>query len=188
MSAQFLTVQGISAMFNITSLPELYAHAIAIEREAVTRYREFAQWMRDLGEDHVADLFEKLEKAQKQHLRGLETETAHFPLPELSPWQYAWLFTSLPRSLDNAFPLMPQSTRDALKLALAAERRAVGFYRSVAQEAADAMVRMIATTMLGEERHHIRDIERALEQEPDPHIDWEAVYAEEGPRASVTWI
>ena len=175
-------------MFNITTLPELYAHAIAIEREAVVRYREFAQWMRDLGEDHVADLFEKLERKEKDHLRGLEKETANYPLPELSPWQYAWLFTSLPRSLDNAFPLMPQSTRDALKLALAAERRAISFYHSVANEAAEPMVRMIATTMLGEERHHIRDIERALEREPDPHIDWEAVYAEEGTRASVTWI
>ncbi len=175
-------------MLTIANLPELYAHAIAIEREAVVRYREFAQWMRDLGEDHVADLFEQLERKEREHLLGLEKETAHFPLPELSPRQYAWLFTSLPRTLDNAFPLMPQSTRDALKLALAAERRAVGFYRSVASEAADPMVRMIATTMLGEERHHIREIERALEREPDPHIDWEAVYAEERPRGSVTWI
>ena len=175
-------------MFSITTLPELYAHAIAIEREAVVRYREFSQWMRDLGEDHVADLFDKLEKTEKDHLHGLEKETAQFPLPELSPWQYAWLFTSLPRSLDNAFPLMPQSTRDALKLALSAEHRAISFYRSVANEAADPMVRMIATTMLGEERHHVRDIERALEREPDPHIDWEAVYAEQDTRGSVTWI
>ena len=174
-------------MVNVASLPELYAHAIAIEREAVVRYREFAQWMRDLGEDDVADLFERLEKQEREHLRGMERETAHFPLPELSPWQYAWLFTSLPRSLDNAFPLMPQSTRDALKLALAAERRAINFYCDVTAEAADPMVRMIATTLLGEERHHIRDIERALEREPDPRIDWEAVYAEEGGRGSATW-
>lgn len=174
-------------MLNVASLPELYAHAIAIEREAVVRYREFSQWMRDLGEDHVAELFEKLEEIEKQHLRALEKETAQFPLPELSPWQYAWLFTSLPGTLDDAFPLMPQNTRDALKLALAAERRAINFYRNVANEAQDPVVRMVATTMLGEERHHIRDIERALEREPDRHIDWEAVYEEEGARKGATW-
>ena len=175
-------------MLNVTNLPELYAHAIAIEREAVVRYREFSQWMRDLGEDDVAELFEKLEKIEREHLCALEKETAHFPLPELSPWQYAWLFTSLPGTLENAFPLMPQSTRDALKLALAAERRAIGFYRNVVNEAQDPAVRMVATTMLGEERHHIRDIERALERKPDPHIDWEAVYEEEGARKGATWV
>ena len=174
-------------MLNVANLPELYAHAIAIEREAVVRYREYAEWMRDLGVDHVADLFDKLEKVEKAHLRGLEKETAGFPLPELSPWQYAWLFTSLPRTLENAFPLMPQNTRDALKLALAAEHRAIGFYRSVADEAADPMVRMVATTMLGEERHHVRDLERVLASEPDPHIDWEEVYADEAARGSRTW-
>lgn len=174
-------------MLNVASLPELYAHAIAIEREAVVRYREYAEWMRDLGVDHVADLFEKLGRLEKVHLRDLEKETAHFPLPELSPWQYAWLFTSLPGTLDNAFPLMPQSTHDALKLALAAERRAIDFYRNVADEATDPVLRMLATRLLGEERHHIRDIEQMLAREPDPHIDWEEVYAEESARRSATW-
>ena len=174
-------------MLNVADLPELYAHAIAIEREAVVRYREYAQWMRDLGVDHVADLFEQLEKMEHEHQRGLEKATAHLRLPDLSPWQYAWLFTSLPGTLDNAFPLMPQSTHDALKLALAAERRAISFYRNVADEAADPVVRMLATSLLGEERHHIRAIERLLEREADPHIDWEEVYAEEPPRGSASW-
>lgn len=174
-------------MLTVANIPEFYAHAIAIEREAVNRYREFAQWMSDLGMDHVAELFEKLEQMEKQHLRLLEKDAAHFPLPELSPWQYAWLFTSLPGPLETAFPLMPQNTHDALKLALAAERRAVNFFRGVAETARDPGVRILAAKMVEDERHHIDDIERLLKREHDPVIDWETVYGEGGLHRHASW-
>ena len=158
------------------NVPELYAHALAVEREAAVRYREFAQWMHDLGIDHVAVLFDHLQEEEAKHLRRLEEETDGMQLPELSPWQYAWLFTSLPESIDQAFPLMPQNTRDALAFALAAERRAKRFFDSVALEAEDQAVRKLASEMLTEECHHIEEIEHQLEIEPDPAVDWSAVY------------
>lgn len=158
----------------MNSVPELYAHALAVEREAAVRYREFAQWMHDLGIEHVAALFEHLHEEESEHLRRLEQETDGMQLPELSPWQYAWLFTSLPDSIDQAFPLMPQNTRDALSFALAAEHRAKRFFDCVASEAEDGAVRMLASAMAIDESQHIADIERQLALEPDPAIDWDA--------------
>ena len=38
-------------MSRIASIPELYAYAIAIEREAAERYAELAQRMSDLGDE-----------------------------------------------------------------------------------------------------------------------------------------
>ncbi|MBI3372536.1 MAG: ferritin family protein [Betaproteobacteria bacterium] len=165
----------------MNSVPELYAHALAVEREAAVRYREFAQWMHDLGIDHVAVLFDHLQEEEAKHLRRLEQETDGMPLPELSPWQYAWLFTSLPDTIEQAFPLMPQNTRDALAFALAAERRAQRFFDTVASEAEDQAVRELASEMLAEECQHIEEIEHQLEIEPDPAVDWNLVY--EGTRA-----
>lgn len=158
------------------SVPELYAHALAVEREAAVRYREFAQWMHDLGIDHVALLFDHLQQEEARHLRRLEAETDGIPLPELSPWQYAWLFTSLPDTIDQAFPLMPQNTRDALAFALSAEKRAKRFFDAVATEAEDQAVRKLAAEMSIEECRHIEEIERQLELEPDPAIDWSSIY------------
>lgn len=158
----------------MNSVPELYAHALAVEREAAVRYREFAQWMHDLGIDHVAALFEHLQEEEGEHLRRLEQETDGMQLPELSPWQYAWLFTSLPDSIDQAFPLVPQNTRDALSFALTAEHRTKRFFDCVAAEAEDRAVRTLASSMAIEECQHIADIEHQLELEPDPAIDWDA--------------
>lgn len=158
----------------MNSVPELYAHAIAVEREAAVRYREFAQWMHDLGIDRVAALFEHLLQEEAEHLRRLERETDRMELPELSPWQYAWLFTSLPEPIDQAFPLMPQNTRDALSFALAAEHRAKRFFDCVALEAEDQAVRMLASSLSIEECRHIADLEHQRELEPDPPIAWAA--------------
>jgi hypothetical protein len=42
------------------SLPELYAHALMIEREATKRFAELERLMRDAGHDYLADEFERI--------------------------------------------------------------------------------------------------------------------------------
>jgi rubrerythrin len=56
----------------IRSAVELYAHAIAVEREAAERYAEFAQRMNDLGEEAVAAVFGRLAGLEAEHLGALE--------------------------------------------------------------------------------------------------------------------
>ena len=63
------------AVIPVSTPNELYAHAIAIEREAAERYSEFAQHMADEGNDQVATLFRTLAVFEAEHLDTLEART-----------------------------------------------------------------------------------------------------------------
>ena len=67
----------------IHTAPALYAHAIAIEREAVARYSEFAERMSDLGNDAAAEVFATLARMECEHLEELNKRTAGLALPAL---------------------------------------------------------------------------------------------------------
>jgi rubrerythrin len=158
------------------SASELFAHALAIEREALSRYREFAGWMRDLGIERVASVFQRFEEGEREHLAALEHSAAGLELPEISPWEYAWFFVSSPVYMEVTFPLMPQTPRDALALACAAERRAEEFFLVAANSMRDASGVKLAVEMALEEHRRVAEIERLLQREPDPRLDWEALY------------
>ncbi|HXZ52291.1 MAG TPA: ferritin family protein [Burkholderiales bacterium] len=156
------------------SAAELFAHAIAMEREAQSRYRQFAEWMLDLGIASVARLFQKLERSGR--LEMLESEAADLELPEISPWEYAWFFTASPAYMEVSFPLMPQTPRDALALACAAEHRVEEFFLLAANGMRDAEGVKLAVEMALAAHRRVAELERALRREPDPRLDWEGVY------------
>src|SRR3989304_4011184 len=58
------------------TLPELYAHALAMEREAAKRFAELEQLMRDVGLEHLAEEFAKIGREEKEQyeLLALGTE------------------------------------------------------------------------------------------------------------------
>ena len=158
------------------SAAELFAHALAIEREGLSRYRELADWMRDLGIEGVESVFRKLEQSERAHLDTLERSAAGLELPEISPWEYAWYFTSSPAYMELTFPLMPQTPRDALALACVAERRAQEFFLEAANRIGDAGGIKLAVEMALEEHHRVAEIERAMRVTPDPRLDWELLH------------
>jgi rubrerythrin len=68
----------------VHSVSELYAHAIAIEREAAERYSELAERMDDEGREELARVFAELARMEAGHLETLERraqeETSHVEL------------------------------------------------------------------------------------------------------------
>jgi rubrerythrin len=162
---------------NIRSVAELYAHALAIEREAAARYREFAARMDDEGNDGAARLFRELAGFEGQHAAQLENETRGMLLPSLAPGDYAWLDSGAPESAahDLLFRLMTPS--DALEIALAAELRAQDFFEHVRAEARDVRLRELATEMAQEEQVHAAWVRETLARTPDPRIDWDRIDA-----------
>jgi rubrerythrin len=58
--------------------------------------------------------------------------------------------------------------RNALEIALAAERRAHVFFEHVLMTAADPALRALAREMAADEQEHIGLIERLLERTPEP--------------------
>lgn len=167
---------------SIGSVGEFYAHALAIEREASTRYLEFAEHMADEGNDHVATLFRSLAKFEAEHVHQLLEATRQMELPEIAPGQYAWLDQGAPETAAHDLLFRLMTPHDALEIALAAERRAQRFFDQVYETATDDELRELALDMAREEADHVDWVERALKANPDPHIDWSRVLEERGAR------
>jgi rubrerythrin len=163
-------------MQTIASAAELYAHAIAIEREAAERYAELAQHMADLGNESVAELFGRLAGFEAEHLETLLRRTDGVGVPEVAAAAYRWLDTGAPETAarDLVFRLM--TPHNALEVALGAERRAQAFFEHVFATAADPALRALAQEMAAEEREHVRLVEELLARTPDPNVDWAALF------------
>lgn len=162
----------------IGGVPELYAHALAIEREAAARYLEFAERMADEGNAHVATLFRSLARFESEHVAQLEEATRDMRLPEIAQGQYAWLDAGAPETAAHDLVFRLMTPHAALEIALAAERRARRFFDQVYENSDDEQLRELALDMAREEDDHVAWVERALAANPDPHIDWEKVLEE----------
>jgi rubrerythrin len=161
----------------IRSVPVLYAHALAIEREAAARYREFAERMTDEGNDAAARFFRELAGYEREHAARLEIETSGMTLPRLAPEEYAWLDAGAPESAAHDLLFQLMTPNDALEIALAAELRAKAFFEQVHGEASDTRLRDLASEMALEEQVHAAWVREALARMPDPRIDWDRVDA-----------
>jgi len=157
----------------------LYAHAIAIEREAAARYAELAAHMRDLGNDGVAELFAALARMEQKHLETLVAEVQEMALPGIDASEYAWLDSGAPETAAREFVFRMMTPRDALAIALAAERRAQAFFLRMQRLGGDPATRTLAQDMAAEESDHIALVERALAQVPDPAQGWSLLFERE---------
>lgn len=146
------------------TLPELYAHAIVLERDATRRFEVFARCMREAGFEHLAEEFDAIGKEEREQYELLATGTKNADLPEIGPWEYAWHFMGPAGDVVPA----PQSTRDVLGLAISAERRTMNFYADVAENVEDDAVSAFAAEMATDESRHIERLERLLAREPEP--------------------
>jgi rubrerythrin len=163
-------------MQGIRSAAELYAHAIAIEREAAQRYAEFARHMADLGNVAVAELFRRLAGFEAEHLETLLRRTDGVAVPEIAAAGYRWLDAGAPETAARELVFRLMTPRHALEIALGAEQRAQEFFEHVFATAADSALRALAQEMAAEEREHVSMVEDLLAQTPDPNVDWPAFF------------
>ena len=145
------------------TLIDLYAHSLAIERDAFKRFVELERFMRDAGMDYIAEEFEKIGREEQEQYEALALGTAERELPEIADWEYAWHYLGP----DADKPAAPKSARDALKLALSTERRAQNFYVDVAEHASDDTVCAFAAEMAADEQRHVTRLELLLAREPE---------------------
>lgn len=162
-------------MQEIRSVPELYACALAIEREAAARYTEFADRMAGLGNEALADLFGTLARFEAAHLDELERRTRGIALPA-APEGHAWIEQGAPAPEARELVYRLMTPRQALAIALAAERRAQAFFESALMRAGDPAVEALAREMAAEEQEHVALVERMLDRTPEPVVDWTALF------------
>jgi len=160
----------------IRTAPELYAHAIAIEREAAERYAEFAERMADLGNEAVAELFSRLAGFEAEHLETLLRRTDGVTLPQFAAHEYRWLDAGAPETGARELVFRLMTPRHALEIALGAEKRAQAFFEHVLMTAEDPALRALAKEMAAEEQEHVSIVERLLARTPDPNVDWPALF------------
>ena len=160
----------------IQSAPELYAHAIAIEREAAARYAELAQLMADRGQEAVADIFSYLARLEGEHLDTLERRTAGVALPRIAAGEYHWFDAGAPETAAHEWLFRLITPRQALLIALEAEKRAQVFFERVYLTSNDPALRGLAQEMALEESEHVAMVERLVERTPEPQVDWASIY------------
>jgi rubrerythrin len=146
------------------SLPELYAHALNVEREATKRFAELEQLMRGAGQDYLADEFERIGNEEREQYEALAFGTQGRQLPEIEAWEYAWHYMG---SMVGQ-PAAPKNAREALALAISTERRAMCFYADVAEHCEDDTLCAFAAEMATDEARHVQRLEMLLAREPVP--------------------
>lgn len=167
-----------AAAVPIRTPAELYAHAIAIEREAADTYADFAKRMDDFGNEEVAKLFRTLAVFEAEHLGTLEARTAGVAVPKIAPGEYAWLDAGAPETVARELVYRLLTPRQALAIALEAERRAHQFFADVRATAEDPALRALAQEMAAEELGHIAMVERALERTPEGRVNWARIFGD----------
>jgi rubrerythrin len=158
----------------IRSTAELYAHALAMELGASQRYVELALQMRSEGENGLAELFWRLGREEGEHyaalVRRIDEERIVLPV------------ATARRAAPPADLVTRLTTRrQALAIALDAERRSRDYFLLAARTTLDAGARALARELAEEEDAHIRlllDEMRRPETEPARASEWDRLFVE----------
>jgi rubrerythrin len=156
----------------IGSTEELLAYSLALETEAVDRFNDLADQMEMHHNFEVADLFRKLAKIEGLHIENVNKTSAGMQLPSMSAWEFEWNGGESPEggSMEDAHYLM--ETWHAIDLAMQGEKRAVAFFRHVAETASDTKVIQMALELLEEEEEHVELLLAWQKRFPKPEDDW----------------
>jgi rubrerythrin len=156
----------------VTSVKELMAYAVALETEAEQRYRDLADQMDVHNNLDVATLFRTLAHYEAEHAKRLDDQAEEMGARELPSGRAVWPDAEPPENVGHLDAHYLMTPAQALRLALAAERRALAFYQEVAAISGDGPLRSAADAMAAEEEQHVRMVESMLARYPDTPADW----------------
>jgi rubrerythrin len=148
------------------------AQALAMEREAVQRYTEFADAMEVHNNRDVATLFRTMAQYEDKHASQIMDQMGWTDAPEPPEGGFGWPDPEAPETapFDEVHYLM--QPWHALQLALAAEQRAEAFFGELAQATTSESVRRAALELQAEEHEHVELVRAWLEKVPMPDGDW----------------
>jgi rubrerythrin len=154
------------------SLADFMAQALAMEREAVERYTEFADAMEMHNNREVATMFRTMASYESKHAEQIMAEMGWKEAPEPPAGGFGWPDLEPPETVpfDEVHYLM--QPWHALQLALAAEQRAEAFFGTLAQAATTESVRRAALELQAEEHEHVELVRAWIAKVPVPDGDW----------------
>lgn len=154
------------------TIEDLMSQALAMEREAVARYQELADIMDTHNNPEVAALFRQMAGYEQHHVEHILADMG-WADDVVAPRQGGiWTTPEAPETVafDDVHYLM--HPWHALKLALAAEERALAFFEQLARDAASDSIRRAAEEMRDEEAEHVALVRQWLARVPRPDADW----------------
>jgi rubrerythrin len=154
------------------TLPEFMAQALAMERDAVERYTEFADALETHNNHEVAKLFRTMAGYETKHAERIMAEMGwtQAPPPPRQPLYAPGMENAETVSFDEVHYLM--QPWHALQLALAAEKRAQAFFAVLARMSTSEAVRRAALELQAEEAEHVALVEEWIAKVPPPDPDW----------------
>jgi rubrerythrin len=154
------------------TLEAFMAQALAMEREAVDRYGEFADALETHNNREVAALFRTMAGYEARHANEIMAQMRWTSDPPPPPGGFGWPGLEAPETvpIDEVHYLM--QPWHALQLALAAEQRAAAFFGQLAAAATDEPVRLAALALQKEELEHVELVQAWLNKLPEPDGDW----------------
>ena len=154
------------------TLEEFMAHALAMEREAVDRYTDFADALETHNNQEVAKLFRTMAGYESKHAEKIMAEMGWTEAPPLTSRRLYGPGQEAPEAMPiDAVHYLMQPWH-ALQLALAAEKRAEAFFAVLARMATTEAVRQAALELQAEEAGHVALVQAWLAKMPPPDQDW----------------
>jgi len=146
----------------LESLEAFYACALAIERDAADRYREFADHFAQRGEAMLAALCSMLASMEREHYAQLARAAEGLALPAVDLSAFGPGPEPPSEAAGRELFYRIQEPVQLLEIALAGEIRAQRFFAWAAHTAQDEHVRAMAREMAAEEDRHIHWVSQAL--------------------------
>ena len=155
----------------IDSLELFYAHALAIEHEAMQRYDEFHVHFDGRGEEVLAGLCATMAREERRHYAQLLRTTQDLELPDINAVRYQWIGGTSPEAPAAELFYRVATPMQLLEVALAGEVAARRFFRWVTRTSRDPSVRNAARLLAREEAAHVRWVMDAMQyREPTAAI------------------
>lgn len=136
----------------VTRVEDLFALAVAMERQAAERYRALAEEMEAEGENALAGLFRRLEQAEADHESGIAAWAARSGIRPSRHLSFNWDSPEGPSEGDLG---TRASAWKALAVAVRNEERAFAAYSNMAAKTTDPAVQHYAERMAAEELEHV---------------------------------
>jgi rubrerythrin len=162
-------VPSAPAIFN---LPDLLAVAYEIEADAVERYMLLADQMETHNNPELTKVFRDLARAEGIHAEEIRRLAGDMDLTERAEsLRSSWVGDS-PEEVDLGAAHYLMTPWHALQLSLAAEKRALSFFNSIADTAKDAKIKEMAAEFVEEEAEHVNLVYRLSRKYPKPADTW----------------
>ncbi len=161
-----------SAVRAPATLEEFMLQALAMERDAVERYTDFADQMETHNNHDVAAMFRTMAGYETKHAQEIMAEMGwkEAPVQALQGVRWAGFDSPEAPAIDEVHYLM--RPWHALQLALAAEQRAEAFFGELAKAATNDAVRAKALELQAEEAEHVELVRAWMAKVPKPEGDW----------------